>query len=562
MNKDLTRLNNIKLDYSDSSKKLKEVLLRKLLKRISFKVEDLIEFHHFLLFNMAYPGNKTIQILCEKNLVHISKMVKGNLELSNELQDSGVSGSYMESSFTLTSSKWLGEKYSDIVRLKWKKNDLGDSFNEFLFYLLPKAEKDGLYKPKLKIKDWFSILKHEEQGDLFYLTQIFGQLKVPPLVLDYLFSSFNFTYEWNLPDLVSTSFNRIPIKRPISYIQKLKRSCSLSEECKRKLPERAIQLDKETANKFYDFGLHTLLARGREIDPVVHANLSETYQFHLEDGMDITFYGTNPKMRLPIESYFAFIYSKNGIPLGYGGVWVFGEKAEVGFNLFDSYRGSETQHCYAQILRITHQFFGANAFFIDPYQMGGDNEEALLSGAFWFYYRLGFRPVDEKVRKEADKEFEKILKLKKYRSSIPKLKRLTSCKAFWNLDPNKKALETLDLSDLGLSTSIWIGEKFNGDRNKAITYALNSMNKLGGLNLTKYWNSDEKKSFEEFSLLLCRMNYLKKLSIKERKEIFEIVKAKGGTKELLFLKKIKKNKEFQHQLKILASISPEFKKFN
>ena len=172
MNHDLLKLNNLKLDYSDTSKKNKETLLRKILKRKGWMAEDIVEFHHFLLFNLAYPGNESIKSLCEKNLAHLSKIIKGNSELSNELQDSGICGSYMESSFTLTSSKWLGKKYADRVRLKWKKRDLGESFNEFLFYILPKAEKDGLYKPKLKINDWFSILKHQEKGDLFYLTQL------------------------------------------------------------------------------------------------------------------------------------------------------------------------------------------------------------------------------------------------------------------------------------------------------------------------------------------------------------------------------------------------------
>mgnify|MGYP006270346331 CR=1 FL=1 len=37
---------------------------------------------------------------------------------------------------------------------------------------------------------------------------------------------------------------------------------------------------------------------------------------------------------------------------------------------------------------------GADAFTIYPYQLGHENDEALRSGAWWFYQKSGFRPRD------------------------------------------------------------------------------------------------------------------------------------------------------------------------
>ena len=58
--------------------------------------------------------------------------------------------------------------------------------------------------------------------------------------------------------------------------------------------------------------------------------------------------------------------------------------------------------CIAGLLVATLLAWAADAwvtelmgrFVVEPSQFGGTNKEGLLSGAFWFYYRLGFRPID------------------------------------------------------------------------------------------------------------------------------------------------------------------------
>ena len=50
---------------------------------------------------------------------------------------------------------------------------------------------------------------------------------------------------------------------------------------------------------------------------------------------------------------------------------------------------------------MVRHLFGSDACSIDPYQLGHGNEEGLASGAWWFYYKLGFRPLDPDIRKLA-----------------------------------------------------------------------------------------------------------------------------------------------------------------
>jgi hypothetical protein len=69
--------------------------------------------------------------------------------------------------------------------------------------------------------------------------------------------------------------------------------------------------------------------------------------------------------------------------------------------VFDAYRGSEAAMLWTQSLRAFHTLFGVTRFIVNPYQFGAGNSEAIASGAFWFYYRLGFRPASRDLRELA-----------------------------------------------------------------------------------------------------------------------------------------------------------------
>ena len=72
-------------------------------------------------------------------------------------------------------------------------------------------------------------------------------------------------------------------------------------------------------------------------------------------------------------------------------------------------------------------------FIVEPYQIGKNNTEGLRSGAYWFYYRLGFRSVKKELRELAAKEFQQMASEKKYRSSLSVMKQLAASNLELNL---------------------------------------------------------------------------------------------------------------------------------
>jgi hypothetical protein len=67
---------------------------------------------------------------------------------------------------------------------------------------------------------------------------------------------------------------------------------------------------------------------------------------------------------------------------------------------------------------------GVTLFTVDPYQLGLHNEEAIESGAFWFYRKLGFRPVDADVAKLLATEEKRLRSNPDYRTPARTLRRL------------------------------------------------------------------------------------------------------------------------------------------
>src|SRR4029078_5131488 len=99
-------------------------------------------------------------------------------------------------------------------------------------------------------------------------------------------------------------------------------------------------------------------------------------------------------------------------------------RMESGFNLYYTFRDGETAWLYARVLNVMHHFTGATAFTLDPYQIGHENEEGIESGAFWFYRKLGFRPMRRELLALAEQEEKKIATRKGYRTPPRTLREL------------------------------------------------------------------------------------------------------------------------------------------
>jgi hypothetical protein len=184
---------------------------------------------------------------------------------------------------------------------------------------------------------------------------------------------------------------------------------------------------------------------GRETDPTTYIENSSLKVFDLERGISVCIYGMTSERQLPFESYVGFTLLKNGFPCSYGGAWVFGKGANFGMNILESFRGGESGYVMCQLLRAYRQTFDISYFEIEPYQYGLDNPDGIASGAFWFYYRYGFRPIDKELLKLANSEYLKIKTKKNYRSTEKTLLRFTEGSIALSME-NKTPVRVFDVT--------------------------------------------------------------------------------------------------------------------
>jgi len=164
--------------------------------------------------------------------------------------------------------------------------------------------------------------------------------------------------------------------------------------------------------------------RYRELYGFTHPDLARVFRADAGRGVQVFFFGVPPEWRLPLRAYHSGMFFKNGVPAGYVEVLSLFERAEVGFNLYYTFREGESAWLYARLLRLFRQVLGVTCFSVDPYQIGLENEEALESGAFWFYRKLGFHPLDVEVAQLVGREEQRMLRKPAYRSSRRTLEKL------------------------------------------------------------------------------------------------------------------------------------------
>jgi hypothetical protein len=201
----------------------------------------------------------------------------------------------------------------------------------------------------------------------------------------------------------SVSLNRIAVRRPVLRTAFRRLSVPLARHAIEPL-EGIERLPRRRADRVIDVARSALAARCREVHAMNHANPDEVYLAELGEGVQLAVIGVPSSQRLLLEANYGYVLLSNGVPIGYGGVSPLFRQANTGINVFDPFRGSEATYLWAQTLRTFRSLFGVRRFIVNGYQFGAGNSEAIASGAYWFYYRLGFRPTESANLQLADAE--------------------------------------------------------------------------------------------------------------------------------------------------------------
>jgi len=208
-------------------------------------------------------------------------------------------------------------------------------------------------------------------------------------------------------------------------------------------------------------------------------------------------------------------------------------QVNTGINIFDEYRGSEAAWLWAQVMRVFHALTGCTRYIANAYQFGSENHEALRSGAFWFYYRLGYRPVEREIRELAKTEFTKLQKDRGYRTTLERLRKLASCDMHLTL-PGARKSKFFDENWIEFSGLLATRQlAATGELSRSMARRQLSQRVARALKITKLqdWSSDERKWFRELCPLIAEIDSTK-WSARERNAFVNMIRSKGGFLEL------------------------------
>ena len=584
--------------------------------RCDFKdASSLLRFHEALLFLRAFPQARQIVAQTEKLLNRFHERVErlrglgADMSAFDDFDTSGIAGTTMQDALNFEAARWLVRRIPRHVEIAWDdywedpqtERALASTWPR----LIPLLREDSDVEANIPWRRWLDSARGRER-DLARLIRQFEQLPVfdhadPDRPRAELYDSLRLPLRWHLENLRLSRTRNWTRPRNFYFHNEplLTRSqVSLAAEFAKPAP-RLTRLSRREGERVMQAVREVMLVRYRELygttlgDPrsVVRVDLGSG---DAARGVVMHLWNLLPSRRLPLRAYVAGFTLKNGVPINYIEAIGLCEWIEVGFNTFYTYRQGETAWIYAQALRALRAFTGATTISVYPYQIGQNNDEALDSGAFWFYRKLGFRCGRPDLEQLARREEQKISAAPHYRTPRRTLKRLAEAHVFYELERARLARtsgsaseaaekvrilggaalqrcdnpplfhaalaaegtpgpwDTFSARNLALRVNRRMAREFDGDSTRIREASLKEIALAFGITPAR-WTPAERRSLENWSLVLALIPGLQRWSREEKRSLIQIIRAQSAPNEMRYLRLTQHHARLREELLRLGS---------
>jgi len=596
------------LDELERAKRQFDVPESQVISTLSFfarrKIENaksLIRLHETLLFLRAYPQGASVLSQVEKTLRTLARVVPKlrdkDLDLSplDNPEVSGIAGTRVTSNFSYVIVCWLVAKYPKQLSIDWDWFEEEDRFGATMPRFMPLLEEEAMVEAHVPYRDWLRAARRRE-NEVAWLIGQFESMNVS----EELYDSLKLHLTWRFGFRSSRTGMKLPVSKVFFHNQPLiqRRDISLSVELLSP-PIPIEEVSRALGAKILDIARETSAVRYRELHGFTYGDSRRVLKASLGRGTEAFVIGVPPEHRLPLRAYHAALIFKNGVPVAYfEGLSLF-EWMESGFNLYYTFRDGETAWLYARILRLMRQLLGVTVFSIEPYQIGHENEEGIESGAFWFYRKLGFRPVRPELMKLTLSEEQKIAARRDYRTSARTLRRLAAGHLLFELEgsgsyacdlplplgegrgegakrreqkerggglplsliphpsplPKGEGVSEWDdfaVRNLGLAVQRRMAKDFSGEAPKIRDASVKFVKRALGLR-TDRWREAELNGLENLALVLAMIPGVERWSADKKESAAQIIRAKANSNEARYLRLMQRHTKLRAGIIALGS---------
>ena len=539
----LSELEASRLRYGPDCAAAVEKLLASLQGARLDDAESLIRFHDGLLFLRAFPQSRKVVQLTEKLLGAVADQIARlrasgtDMAVFDSEQFSGIIGTTISDSLTYEVACWLMRRHPKQLRVEWDLDEQGRQLGVSLPRFLPLLVDDSMVEADTPYLDWLGNATGGTNRILPWLLRRLQNSRQSMLEKTAWYDALKINVSWQLDSSASRTFARRNPRKMYFHRDPLIRrnQVSLSAELdSTPLPVR--KLSRRQGEDVLDFVRDALTVRYRELYGTTRGDPNSVVEADVGRGLQIFLWGLPPDRRLPLRAYHAGITIKNGVPINYiEGISLF-EWMEVGFNTFYAFRDGETAWIYSKVLHLLHQLTNVTCFSVYPYQLGDQNEEAIKSGAFWFYRKLGFRPGRPELLAMTQREEARMASNPAHRTSAHTLRKLAAAHVFYEFGAGPRGLwDTFSVRNIGLAVQRQMATKFDSDPERmcrTVSHALAANLRID----PSRWRPVEQSAFEDFAFALALVPEITTWSASQKRELTRIIRAKVSPDESDYLR--------------------------
>ena len=530
---DLQRqLRSVRASFGAPAEAEKRRLLDALATRRLPRMSTLVGYHEDLLFLVAFPGSIELRDAATAGLHAFRRRVRLlSAAQRDALSGSGLAGTVSCYAIAHPVAERLVDEDPRAVELDWSNVEDPVRLDELIARVLTDVERES-FGGDLPSRRWVQDARRSDASStLQWLLRAGASAPAGRTQFSAAWDEACVPVRWKIGDSRrAVTHNRMSVPRPVLRTGFRKLTEPFDRHVMRPLPG-IERLRREQGLLVIDVARSALAARCREVHAMNYANPEEVHLADLGEGVQLAVIGVLPRHRLLLEANYGYLLLANGVPVGYGGVSPLYRQANTGINVFDPFRGSEAAFLWAQTLRAFRTLFGVRRFIVNGYQFGAGNSEAIASGAYWFYYRAGFRPSNDENRRLAEAESAR-LKREGGRSSPSTLKRLATGDLHLDLADwddadafDERALERIGTALARRLATVPVWSRTSASRVLSHEVAAMCAARPAG------WRGPERDAFERLAPLAGLLPGLASWPLKDRRSLAALLRAKGGVAE-------------------------------
>jgi hypothetical protein len=551
----LRELERLKATFGPDVEPRKRALLTSLERARLARAHDVMRLHEALCFLRAYPDSPATRTLVERMLARFAQRPDLRRH-AVALADTGIAGTTISFRFFAPTARWLVERWPRQIEMVWSEFDNSDELEALLPLLAHPAESPGLDEIAYSLREWIARMKSRDESDGAFLVRRLAALPMSDPAKEILYDRLDPTLRLTPGPGTPSRTLALVSRRGAPEFQRrpLERSHALTRADVLERPPVIRRMTQREARALIDLAREAMVTRQRDLDVFSYADPRDVTWVEFAGGLAFACLGAIPARRLMLESVYGFLTLKNGVPIGYVLTSALFGSSELAYNVFETFRGAEAGAIYRRVLEMTHAMFGSDTFVIFPYQLGEGNDEALQSGAWWFYHKVGFRPRSTAAQRIMRREMARMQKNPAHRSSLATLKRLAEHSLYFTIEhPRHDVIGRIELPNVGLHVTRYLARRFGGRGDRGSRACAEEARKLLAVRSHAGWSQGERLAWERWAPLVLILPGVRRWSSTQRRALVAVIRAKGGRSEMEFVRRFDAHRPLRSAIAKLAA---------